>query len=127
MVSRVHRYKGHAFRKNIAERYGLAALADKHGDGDPWQLLFQIATLGKANGHSDLIPYCVFEEGSARVECRIPVLPYSKKVGKLKRPKRGLALYRTVFGQSRQEDLLFSLSQNGCQGSVEFSNWLMSL
>jgi hypothetical protein len=124
---RVHRYKGHAVRKNIAERYGLTALSVAHEGGDPWQTLFQIAAQGKSNGHSDLIPYWIFEDGSARVERRIPLLPYSKEVGKLKRLKQGLALYRMVFGQPRQEDLLFSLSQNGNHESADLADWLISL
>jgi len=124
---RVHRYKGHAVRKNVAERYGLTALSVTHEGGDPWQTIFQIAAQGKSNGHSDLIPYWIFEDGSARVERRIPLLPYSKEVGKLKRLKQGLALYRMVFGQPRQEDLLFSLSQNGNHESTDLADWLISL
>lgn len=124
---RVHRYKGHAVRKNIAERYGLSALAGIHAGGDPWQTLFQIASQRKSNGYSDLIPYWIFEDGSARVERRIPLLPYSNEVGKLKRLKQGLALYRMVFGQPRQEDLLFILSQNGNHESGDLANWLISL
>lgn len=122
---RVHRYKGHAVRKNIAERYGLAALSEVHRGGDPWQTLFQIAAQRKPNGCSDLIPYWICKDGSAQVERRIPLLPYSKEVGKLKRLKQGLALYRMVFGQPRQEDLLFSLSQNGNHESL--ADWLISL
>lgn len=124
---RVHRYKGHAVRKNVAERYGLRALSEFHDGGDPWQTLFRVASEGKASGLSDLVPYWVFEEGSARVERRIPLLPYSKEVGKLKRLKQGLALYRMVFGQPRQEDLLFSLSQNGNHEVADFASWLISL
>ncbi len=124
---RVHRYKGHAVRKNVTERYGLTALSVAHEGGDPWQTLFQIAAQGKSNGLSDLIPYWIFEDGSARVERRIPLLPYSKEVGKLKRLKQGLALYRMVFGQPRQEDLLFSLSQNGNHESADLADWLISL
>ena len=124
---RVHRYKGHAVRKNVAERYGLQALSGTHEDGDPWKTLFQIAAQDKSNGHSDLIPYWIFEGGSARVERRIPLLPYSKEVGKLKRLKQGLALYRMVFGQPRQEDLLFNLSQNDNHEIVDLADWLISL
>ena len=124
---RIHRYKGHAVRKNIAERYGLVALSEAHQGGDPWQTLFQIASQGKSNGNSDLIPYWIFEEGSARIERRIPLLPYSKEVGKLKRLKQGLALYRMVFGQPRQEDLLFCLSQSGSCNSTNLADWLISL
>ena len=124
---RVHRYKGYAVRKNVAERYGLNALSGLHEEGDPWQTLFRIASQEKTNGISDLVPYWIFEEGSARVERRIPLLPYSKEVGKLKRLKQGLALYRMVFGQPRQEDLLFSLSQSDSHETVDFSKWLISL
>jgi hypothetical protein len=124
---RVHRYKGHAVRKNIAERYGLTALSVAHEGGDPWKTLFHIAAQQKSNGHSDLIPYWIFEDGSARVERRIPLLPYSKEVGKLKRLKQGLAFYRMVFGQPRQEDLLFSLNQNGIHESADLADWLISL
>ena len=124
---RVHRYKGHAVRKNISERYGMNALSEHHKGSDPWQTLFQIASQDKTKGYSDLVPYWIFEEGSARVERRIPLLPYSKEVGKLKRLKQGLALYRMVFGQPRQEDLLFSLSQDGSHEAVDISKWLISL
>jgi len=124
---RVHRYKGHAVRKNVAERYGLTALSENLEGSDPWQALFQIAAQGKPIGYSDLIPYWIFEDGSARVERRIPLLPYSKDVGKLKQLKQGLALYRMVFGQPRQEDLLFSLGQSANHESADFANWLISL
>lgn len=124
---RVHRYKGHAVRKNVAEKYGLTALSGAQEGGDPWQTLFNMASQGKSDGDSDLIPYWIFEEGSARVERRIPLLPYSKEVGKLKRLKQGLALYRMVFGQPRQEDLLFSLRQNGTHGAANVADWLISL
>ena len=109
------------------ERLRLSALSVAHEGGDPWQTLFRIAAQRQSNGHSDLIPYWIFEDGSARVERRIPLLPFSKEVGKLKRLKQGLALYRMVFGQPRQEDLLFCLSQNGNNESEELSNWLISL
>jgi len=124
---RVHRYKGHAVRKNIAERYGLRALSHVQEIGDPWQTLFQIASQDKPNKHSDLIPYWIFEDGSAKVERRIPLLPFSKEVGRLKLLKRGLALYRMAFGQPRQEDLFFSLSQNDNREFTDLTDWLISL
>ncbi len=109
---RVHRYKGHAIRKNIAEKYGLRALRGFDGRGDPWQELFQKASAEKPAGQNDLVPYWVFEEGSARVERRIPLLPYSREVEKLKALKHSLVLYRAVFGQPRQEDLINILKKN---------------
>jgi hypothetical protein len=41
--------------------------------------------------------------------------------------KLGLALYRMVFGQPRQEDLLSSINQNGSHESVDLIDWLISL
>ena len=123
---RVHRYKGHAIRKNIAEKYGLHALQDFDGKGDPWEKLFQKASDAKPLGQNDLIPYWVFEEGSARVERRIPLLPYSREVEKLKVLKGSLALYRAVFGQPRQEDLINILKKN-VWSSGDISKLLISL
>jgi hypothetical protein len=61
-----------------------------HEEGDPWQTLFQIASQNKSNGYSDLVPYWVFEDGSARIERRIPLLPFSKEVGKAQTIEAGL-------------------------------------
>ncbi len=127
---RVQRYKNHAVRKNIAEHYGLRglALADFQGKGDPWHNLFQMASQNRSNGHCDLIPYWIFEEGSARVQRRIPLLPHSKEVAKLRFLKEGLTRYRLVFGQPRQEDLLFSFTQNDSPKMKDpLIDWLISL
>ena len=110
---RVHRFKGHAVRKNLAQAYGLKALC-KLADvpPDPWKAMFEMAVKNRKGGASDLVPYWIFEtEGGARVERRVPLIPYSREVGQLARLKRGLALYRLVFGQPRQEDLLAYLSE----------------
>ena len=61
---------------------------------------------------SDLVPYWIYEiDGGARIERRVPLTPYTREVGQLARLKRGLALYRLVFGQPRQEDLLEYMSR----------------
>jgi hypothetical protein len=109
---RVHRYKGHAIRKNVARRFGLGELAAGwSGQGDPWEHLFERAVATRDGAANDLVPYWVYEtEGGARVERRVPLLPYSREVEQLARLKRSLALYRLVFGQPRQEDLLAHLT-----------------
>ncbi|MDR2460087.1 MAG: helicase [Deltaproteobacteria bacterium] len=107
---RIQRFKGHAIRKNVAEKYGLSAFPTPYVGGDPWEILFDIAAQDKESGQSDLIPYWIFEEGSARVERRVPLIPYSRELDQFKRLKRSLTFYRMVFGQPRQEDLLASLS-----------------
>ncbi|MBS6529214.1 MAG: hypothetical protein KH403_17195 [Bacteroides caccae] len=124
---RVHRYKGHAVRKNIAEYYGLSALHSLAESADPWAQLFALAASQRKAGQSDLIPYWIFEEGTSRVERRVPILPYSKESIKFKRLKRELALYRIVFGQPRQEDLLFGLKHSGDESLTDMAQWLISL
>ncbi len=61
---------------------------------------------------NDIVPYWVFDEGEARIERRIPLLPFSKEVQRLETLKRGLVLYRLVFGQPRQEELIAFLAAN---------------
>ena len=74
--------------------------------------MFDRAVEGRAPGKNDIVPYWVFDEGQAKIERRIPLLPFSKEVQKLELLKRGLALYRLVFGQPRQEELIAFLAAN---------------
>lgn len=105
---RIHRYKGHAVRKNIAKAYGLSTLREQWDQqGDPWRFMFELAKMDRPAGASDLIPYWLYEvEGGARIERRVPILTYSKDEPHFHRLKKMLAVYRLVFGQPRQEDLL---------------------
>lgn len=107
---RVHRYKGHAVRKNVAMELGRSVLRARWSpDTDPWHTLFDEARARRGN---DLQAFWLFEtEGGAKVERRVPLLPLSRDVAQLERLKRGLALYRLVFGQPRQEDLLAHLGE----------------
>jgi hypothetical protein len=126
---RVHRYTGHAVRKNIARAYGLPALrADWNRYGDPWQPMFALANRDKEPGTSDLVPYWIFEHPrGARVERRVPLLPFSRDAAQLDRLKIGLALYRLVFGQPRQEDLLAFLGQASPEAQATFGDLILSL
>ncbi|MBM4287369.1 MAG: helicase [Deltaproteobacteria bacterium] len=109
---RVHRYKGHAIRKNIAQKFGLTALNEWDCKGDPWAFLFQKAVVNRPVGSSDLVPFWIFDiEEGAHIERWVPLLPFSREVQQLERLKRNLALYRLVFGQPRQEDLLAHLAE----------------
>lgn len=109
---RIHRYKGHAVRKNIAEKFGLPSLLKWDNKGDPWLFMFDKAVEARPSGKNDIVPYWVFDEGEAKIERRIPLLPFSKEVQKLEILKRGLVLYRLVFGQPRQEELMAFLGSN---------------
>lgn len=102
---RVHRYKGHAVRKNLALKYGLSEIPNL--DGDPWQYLFDAGKRDRPIEASDLIPFWIYPlEGGAKIERYVPNLPLSRDCERLESLRRSLAVYRMVFGQSRQEDLL---------------------
>ena len=51
------------------------------------------------------MPYWLFP-GDAKIERHVPALPFSREVERLYELRRMLAIYRMVFGQSRQEDLI---------------------
>ena len=100
---RVHRYKGHAIRKNVAAAHGAEALRD--AVGDVWRTAFGVAARERRSGRNDLEPYWLFA-GDARIERHVPALPFSRDTARLHDLRRALAVYRMVFGQSRQEDLI---------------------
>jgi hypothetical protein len=99
---RVHRYKGHVIRQNLASHYGLTATA---GAGDPWKTLFDRAAADGSPDQVDLVPYWIFP-GKWKIERRVPLFPLSRETTRLEDLKASLALYRLVFGQPGQEELL---------------------
>jgi hypothetical protein len=111
---RIHRYKGHAVRKNVAAELGLRALAEGWDRrSDPWDHLFACASAGASDRAGDLIPFWIYERpNGACIERRVPLLPLSRERGQLTRLKRALAVYRLVFGQPRQQDLLEHLADS---------------
>jgi hypothetical protein len=62
---------------------------------------------------SELLPYWIFpvEEG-AMIERHVPALPLSRDYRKLGDLRRSLAVYRMVFGQPRQEELIDYLQRH---------------
>jgi hypothetical protein len=100
---RVHRYKGHAVRKNVAAKYGHEALADARDD--VWERLFALAVERDGHDSHGLVPYWLFP-GEAAIERHVPALPLSRETVQLDALKRSLAVYRMVFGQPRQDDLM---------------------
>ncbi len=105
---RVHRYKGHAVRKNVARRYRATLFSDiDGGEDDPWRALFEMAKRDRPADATDIIPYWVFSiDGGAAIERHVPTLPLSREVEQLAALRRTLAVYRMVFGQPRQDELL---------------------
>ncbi|WBY02789.1 helicase-related protein [Ramlibacter tataouinensis] len=114
---RVHRYKGYAVRKNVARRFGLGVRAQsEEGLRDPWTHMFRLAAGEKPTGATDLIPYWIFEaEGGASIERRVMAMPLSRDELRYRRLRRSLALYRLVFAQPRQDDLLACLEESASE------------
>ncbi|MCY3676525.1 MAG: helicase-related protein [Gemmatimonadetes bacterium] len=101
---RVHRYKGHAVRKNVAATHGTEVLGG--GSEDVWHALFEAARAGSSDGRG-LVPYWLFPVADgAHIERHVPALPLSWDASQLQALKRSLAVYRMVFGQPRQDDLV---------------------
>jgi hypothetical protein len=100
---RIHRYKGHAVRKNVAEAH--AEEACRRAETDVWEALFTIGRETRPDQENDLVPYWLFP-GEAKIERHVPAVPFSREVERLHDLRRSLAIYRMVFGQSRQEDLI---------------------
>ena len=103
---RVHRYKGHAVRKNVAAHYGLSSLREMQRGADPWEHMFGLAREDRDRAKSELVPCWIYEDGEAKVERLVPYVPLSRTEVRLSALKRGLARYRLAFGQPRQEELI---------------------
>lgn len=124
---RVHRFKGHAVRKNVAARHGPELLANVDGgEDDPWAELFELARKGRAPGSTDIVPYWVFPlPGGAHVERHVPALPLSRELEQIAALRRTLAVYRMVFGQPRQDELLeYLLRQMGQEEALALAETL---
>jgi hypothetical protein len=98
---RVHRYKGHVIRCNLAKHNGLEAIPSNENDlMDPWQILFDRACEDRPEDKNELVPYWIFNiDKGYKIERRIPVLPLSKELGQLGWLKKTLVAYRSVMGQ----------------------------
>jgi hypothetical protein len=114
---RVHRYGGHAIRRNVAERHRSQMLAP--GVRDPWEAGYAAATELK-NSLGDLSPHWVYP-GTACIQRIITPYPLSIDHDRLQALKDDVALYRLALGQPRQEDLLSMLKRRGVQADPEYA------
>jgi hypothetical protein len=102
---RIHRYKGHAVRKNVAACFASAVMDESAAD--PWSRLFDKARTARDPGATDLVPFWLYPvEGGARIERHIAALPLSRDLIRMQDLRRTLTVYRMVFGQPRQDDLI---------------------
>ncbi|HLY43669.1 MAG TPA: helicase-related protein [Terracidiphilus sp.] len=98
---RVHRYKGHAVRKNVSQQHRIQAIGNARPD--IWDALFEAVT--RKPGESELVPYWVYP-GEAKIERCVPSLPMSREVTRLAQLRCALTIYRMAFGHARQEDVI---------------------
>ncbi len=117
---RIHRYKGHVIRRNVATAFPLASLAGTIEPLiDPWAKAFSMAHRARPEDQDDLVPYWIFEcPGGHKVYRHIPSLPLSREHQHIEDLRRTLVAYRMVLGQPRQEDLVTYLQQR-FEGGVD--------
>ncbi|GGM40136.1 helicase-related protein [Dactylosporangium sucinum] len=99
---RVHRFGGHAVRRNIASAHRADAL--RSSEPDVWKAAYDAARAA-SSGSGEFTPYWVFP-GPAKIERHVLPYPLSRDEERYQRLKKDLAHYRLAFGQPRQEDLL---------------------
>lgn len=87
---RIHRYKGHAIRKNLAIMFGQRAIFDSArdhasaGQADPWEALFERGIESRNEDQDDMVPFRVFAtDGGASIERHVPAIPLSRGAARL--------------------------------------------
>lgn len=98
---RIHRYKGHAVRKNVARRHSKVGRTT-NGD-DRWRVMFEHAQDWHSGKSRGLVPEWVYSTADgSRIERHVPMLLLSRDARQYERLRTTLAAYRMVFGQARQ-------------------------
>lgn len=113
---RIHRYKGHAVRRNVSNSHAVRALRTM--ESNPWEWAFEAARAERPIDQDDLVPYWLYP-GPAVIERYVPALPFSRDAERYAHVRRQVTLYRMAFGQPRQEDLIAYLQQQVGQEEAE--------
>jgi len=100
---RIHRYKNHAIRQNLAQRYSQSKKKVGWGQ-DIWAQMFDAAQ-EHTERKGGLEPYWLLE-GQTSIERYALNLAYSRETSLMGWLRRSVAIYRLAFGQPRQDDLL---------------------
>ena len=124
---RVHRFKNHAVRRNIAFKFGEFALSED-GRVAPWENMFEAARQQEiAQGRAgDIVPFWVYP-GDEKIERVVLLPPFSREVERYENLKKSLATYRLAFGQPRQDELINLFSAFGNDVIAELSYLQISL
>ncbi|UWU19532.1 helicase-related protein (plasmid) [Rhizobium sullae] len=124
---RVHRFKNHAVRRNIAAKLGDSAICTDALVA-PWERMFEDARKHEiAQGRpGDIVPYWLFP-GDNKIERVVLIPPFSREVERFENLKKSLATYRLAFGQPRQDELINLFSAFGPEVVAELSNLQISL
>jgi hypothetical protein len=103
---RVHRFKNHAVRRNIAAAFSQTAL-NANCQPSPWRAMFDAAQAEELakGGAGDIIPYWVYP-GRHTIERVVLIPPFSREKERYQDLMTSLATYRLAFGQPRQDELL---------------------
>jgi len=113
---RVSRYKGHAIRKNIAEKFRMEAL--RNTLKDIWTSLFEAAKNWRTSETGGLVPYWIFP-GRHKVERHMLEFHLSRDGRQWERLRDSLVLYKLAYGQPRQEDMVDLLAKRGINLDVQ--------
>lgn len=130
---RVHRYKNHAVRRNLAAAFKdevLDGQRSRKSGSNPWTRLFEAGVDHRPDGQSELWPFWIFTPDESddsigphpfAIERHIMAMPLSRDEAKLKSLLKSLVLYRSVLGQPRQEDLVKVLEESNIEDLEAFS------
>ena len=104
---RIHRYKGHVIRKNLARDYPVSTLVNRiTKNTDPWEAVFNQALKDHKEDQTDLVPFWIYESDEGyKVYRYIPLVLLSRDNERLQYLTRTVAAYRVVLGQPRQKPI----------------------
>jgi hypothetical protein len=132
---RIHRYRNHAVRRNLAQDWGAKALASptQHAGGSElWGNLFSAAAAqlqSEGRQMEGMRPSWIYRKGdcassvaapswmsgcqgeAAHIVRQVPLIPLSRDPERLQELTRAVGCYRIVFAQPRQDDLLAHLTR----------------
>ena len=124
---RVHRFKNHAVRRNVAAvQGGTAEMLPEQGSH--WTAMFAAAQANEiaSGGAGDIIPYWIYP-GDAKIERVVLMPPFSREFERYDNLKKSLATYRLAFGQPRQDELIELFSGMTEEEIAELSSLQLSL